>query len=236
MGNQLQTAGDTDGHTETLVALRPKQESFAQAYAAHGNATRAYRESFECAAMKPAVVRQRAYELAHDPAVAARIRELYAQAAEGTTISARARMVRLQEICEADPGEIARVVTEPCRECWADDLVLAAALDRGLIPDTDAPREDCPACHAHGLQRVIVTPTDQLSPSARRLLKGVRQKADGAIEVQMHDQLAASDQLNRMAGVYVDKSVSINANVNIPVPDKVTAADALAFLKSLTPS
>jgi hypothetical protein len=236
MGNQLPTAADTDGHTEILVALRPKQESFAQAFTAHGNATRAYRESFDCAAMKPAHIRQCAYELVHDPAVAARIRQLYAQAAKGTTISTRARMVRLQEITEADPAELARVVTEPCCDCWADDLVLAAAIDRGLIFDTSAPRDDCPGCYGNGVQRVIVTPTDQLSPSARRLLKAVRQKSDGSIEVVMHDQLAASDQLNRMAGVYVDKSVSVNANVNIPVPETVTAADALAFLKSLTPS
>jgi hypothetical protein len=191
--------------------------------------------------MKQNVARSKAYEVAHHRAVAARIRELYDQAAQVTTISTRARMVRLQEIIEADPGEIVRVVTEPCGVCWADDLVLAGAMDRALairgpMPDTDAPRDDCPDCRGHGVSRIIITPTDQLSPSARRLLKAIKQKSDGSIEVQMHDQLSASDQLNRMAGVYVEKSVSLNATVAIPVPENVTAADALAFIKSLTPS
>src|SRR5258708_33714843 len=82
-------------------ALGPKAERFAQRYVAHGNAARAYRESYDVSpSMKPATVRQRGYELAHEPAVAARIRELYDEAAKDTTISARARMVRLQEMCE----------------------------------------------------------------------------------------------------------------------------------------
>ena len=46
------------------VALRPKQESFAVAYVAHGNASRAYREAFDCAGtMKPGNIRTAAYDL-----------------------------------------------------------------------------------------------------------------------------------------------------------------------------
>jgi Terminase small subunit len=227
----------------TLVAesqpatLRPKQESFAQLYAAYGNAVRAYREAFDCAPdIRYGTLRQKAYELAHEPAVAGRVREILAQAAEGTKISTRARMIRLQEIVEASPDEIVSIVAERCPHCWLDPLALAAVLDRGLVPDTSAAQGDCASCKGHGVRRVVITPTDDLSPSARKLLKSVRQKADGSIEVRLHDQLAASDQLNKMQGVYVDKSVSINANINVPVPQSVTASDALAFLKSLTPS
>lgn len=218
------------------VTLRPKPEAFAQAYVAHGNASRAYREVFDCqGTMRPNVIRQRAYELVHEPRVAARIRQLYDQAAKDTTISARVRMVRLQEICEADSAEIVRVVTEPCSMCWADDLVMASAADRALAklapwPDLNAPRDDCPACRGHGASRMVLTPTDQLSPAARRLLKAVRQKSDGSIEVVMHDQLQATDMLNKMQGVYVDRSVSINANVNVPPPD-VSAESVLNLWK-----
>src|SRR5687768_10412773 len=110
MALQLQTLTDTDIRTETRVALRPKQEAFALRFAEHGNATRAYREAFEVGAtMTAATVRQRAYELVHTPAVATRIRDVLAVAAEGTTVSARARMVRLQDIVEADPSELVRV-------------------------------------------------------------------------------------------------------------------------------
>src|SRR6202043_1667290 len=142
----------------------------AQLYASHGSAAKAYREAFDCAAMKPATIRQRAYELVHEPAVAARVRELLVQAAEGTTISARARMVRLQEIVEASPDELVSIVAEPCPQCWTDTLAIAAALDRGDVPDTRAPQDDCATCKGHGVLRVVITPTDQLSPAARKLL------------------------------------------------------------------
>lgn len=251
------------------AALRPKAEAFAQRYTAHGNAARAYREAFDCSpTMKPATARQRGYELAHEPAVAARIRELYEQAAKDTTISARARMVRLQEITEADPGEVVRTVAESCRLChgishqhqWRDELEYAMAVAQavnenaglqandpmrkplpndlggyGFSPHNE-PHPDCPQCHGYGLPRVVITPTDQLSPSARRLVKAVRQKPDGSIEVMMHDALAASDQLNKMQGVYVDRSVSINANLNVPALKDMTQEQALDFLDSLKPS
>ena len=157
MGNQPQTIEDTDAHTDIPVvvgassrpALRPKQEHFARVFAAHGNAVRAYREAFE---VRPgtsyASIKQRAYALVHEPAVAARVRELLVQAAEGTTVSARARMVRLQEIVEASPDELVSIVAEPCPECWVDPMAqalhIAAALDRGEIPDDNAANSDCP--------------------------------------------------------------------------------------------
>ena len=217
------------------VTLRPKVEHFAQLYASHGSAAKAYREAFDCAAMKPATIRQRAYELVHEPAVAARVRELLVQAAEGTTISARARMVRLQEIVEANPDELVSVVAEPCAECWVDTMALAAALCRGEVPDTDNPNDQCKACKGHGVRRVVITPTDQLSPAARKLLKSVRQKPDGSIEVHMHDQLQAADMLNKMQGVYVDRSVAVTVNAT-PALDKMSRDEQLAFLHTLKPA
>jgi hypothetical protein len=119
-------------------------------------------------------------------------------------------------------------------------MALAAAMDRALATSTpldmESPQQDCPSCRGHGGSRVIVTPTDQLSPAARRLLKGVRQKANGEIEVRLHCQLTAADMLNKMQGVYVDRSVSINANVNVPPPKDWTPEDRLAFLNSLKPA
>jgi phage terminase small subunit len=246
------------------TGLRPKPEHFAQHFAANGNATAAYRAAFECSGMLPATVRQRAYELAHDPIVAARVRELLAVAAEGTTISARARMVRLQDIAEADPSELVRVIAEPCRYChgaahryqWrdADEYALACAreLDEAveqrrapkLLSDAGGygythaaePHAACPECRGDGVTRVSVTPTDQLSPAARRLLKGVRQKASGEITVLLHDQLAASDQLNKMQGVYVDRSVSLNVSATVPELRDMTHEQALDFLESIKPT
>ncbi len=185
-------------------------------------------------------------------------RELLANAAEGTTISARARMVRLQLITEADPGELVSVIAEACRWChgaghayqWVDLAEYLQALSaavaknekraargRSQLPlpsdsggydfDPQAePAATCPRCNGDGVQRLRVTPTDKLSASGRALLKGVRQKSTGEIEVMFHDALAASDQLNRMQGVYVERSESRNLNVNATIDAKATDVSA----------
>jgi phage terminase small subunit len=241
------------------VTLTPKQETFAQRFAVHGNATQAYREAFDCSGpIRPATIRQRAYELVHSPDVASRVRELVAVAAEGTTIDARSRMVRLQDIVEADPGELVRTVAEACRWChgfehkhmWIDSdefcTAVAEASNMGKpLPSMDGgfgftphaePHERCPRCHGDGVMRVVVTPTDQLSPAARRLLKGIRQKATGEVVITLHDQIAAADMLNKMQGVYVDRSVSLNVNANVPQLKDMTTEQALDFLESLKPT
>ncbi len=242
-------------------ALRPKRERFAQRFAALGNAAQAYREVFKPGPnMSGHVLRQLAYRTAHEPAVAERVRQILAEAAEGTTISARARMVHLQAIAEADPGELVCVVADCCRRCYgighayqwidAEEFATAAAAAKrsrrrkALLP-SDAggygyqrdrePAPDCPACRGEGVQRVVVTPTDQLSPAARKLLAGVRQKATGEIEVRLHDQLTAMDMLNRMQGAYApERSVAVAAHVNVDFKT-MTRDEQLEFLNSLRP-
>lgn len=248
----------------TAIALRPKVERFAQLYAAHGNASKAYREAFEVGAgTRPGTVWQRAYELVHEPQVAERVRQLLAQAAEGTTVSARARMVHLQSIVEADPGELVRIASECCRYChgvghayqWVDFAEYLAALSAATtkneqraarrhrarpLPSDDGgygfdpnrePAEDCPQCHGRGTQRIIITDTHRLSPSARALLKGIRQKANGEIEVLLHDKLAAADMLNRMQGAYIDRSVNVNINAHVEPLRDMTPAEIAELIQ-----
>ncbi|HEX4050498.1 MAG TPA: terminase small subunit [Steroidobacteraceae bacterium] len=246
-------------------ALTPRQAAFAQAFAAHGSAARAYREAFGCGAMSAATIRRKAYDYAHHPAIAERVRELLAQAAEGVTLSARARMVRLQSIVEADPSELLRIVAECCRWChgaghayqWIDPAEYAQALriahaanqarrragrteqplpmdDGGYGFRADAePHPGCPHCRGEGTKRVVVTPTDDLSAGARALLKSIRQKASGEIEVRLHDPLEAIDLLNRMQGVYVERSVSVTAHVNAPKFEAMTPEEQASFIRSL---
>ena len=192
-------------------------------YAAHGNAARAYREAFDVEPDTRAnTVAVRAFELRHRPEIAERIRQLQAAAAKGTTIDVRTRMLWLEDIRTADPCEVVRVVAEPCPSCW---------------PETtqDAPRADCADCHGEGIARVKVTPTELLSAGARRLVRSIRQKASGEIEVRLHDQLEAVDMLNRMQGVYVDRSLSVTAHTNLPDFASMTPEQQADFIRSLAP-
>lgn len=214
----------TPGLSAHPVALTGKRELFAQRMAALGNATEAYRRTYRRRGASPAALRVRAHELAHSSDVAARVRQLLAESAGDAVIATKARMARLQTIVEADPAELVRIVSEPCPDCWP-----AAVPPTGHESGSDGsplqgsqnalhghPREDCPACRGYGVRRVVVTPTDELSPAARMLLRSVRQKASGEIEIRMHDQLVASDQLNRMQGSYApDRSLDLTAHVNV---------------------
>jgi Terminase small subunit len=202
------------------VALTKKRELFAQRLAALGNATEAYRRTYRRRGASPAALRVRAHELAHSSDVAARVRQLLAESAGDAVVATQARMARLQAIVEADPAELVRVVRVPCPACWPAAEAQANAEQGGeaapLQGAQDAPREGCLACHGDGARQVVITPTDDLSPAARMLLKGVRQKATGEIEVRLHDQLTASDQLNRMQGSYApDRSLGLTAHVNV---------------------
>ena len=54
-----------------LLDLTPKQQHFANVYLETGNATEAYRQSFDCAAMRSNTITHAAYELTRLPHIAA---------------------------------------------------------------------------------------------------------------------------------------------------------------------
>jgi hypothetical protein len=243
--------------------LSPKQLHFAALYVERGNATAAYREAFDVAPdAAPITVRRKAYEVAHTPKVAAHIRALQAAAADALEINVRDRMADLWAICTADAGEITQVVNECCRGCyaeggrpwqWVDEAELQRAVERtvasrlgpkplpmpdplsgfGFDPQRPA-NEECVHCSGRGVTRVHITPTDQLSPAARRLFKAARQKADGSIEIELESRQAASEQLAKLAGWNVERSIT--AHVTVPPLKDISRDDALAFLESIAPT
>jgi hypothetical protein len=231
--------------------LDAKAERFATLYAGGTDAAKAYRECYDVAPTTLAnTVRRKAHALRHLAPIAARIRALQSAAAEAVVIDVRDRMVHLWEVANADASEISRVVTECCRACygiggkpmWYDEAELQAAMEqhtaslRGPKPlpvpafggfgfnPALPPSDDCRACNGHGLQRVVLTPTDQLSSTARKLFKSARQKADGSIEVDLESRQAASEQLAKLAGWNIERSESKNLNVNVSAGDVAAIA------------
>lgn len=59
--------------------LTPKQESFCQKFIELGNASEAYRQSYNCERMKTSTINSRAKELRKDGPITARIDELQAE-------------------------------------------------------------------------------------------------------------------------------------------------------------
>jgi hypothetical protein len=67
----------------------------------------------------------------------------------------------------------------------------------------------------HGVSRVVLTPTDELSPAARALFKSAEQNEKGEIKIHTHDQAAALDMLNKMHSSYVTRSLNLNMNATV---------------------
>jgi hypothetical protein len=228
------------------AALTPKMESFAVAYVEYGDATRSYREVFDCAPdIAPVTVRKRAYDLVHMPKVAARVRELKDAIAERTVVTIAGRLMHQLEIVEADPNDVASVRVYNCRYCatgrylWIDAAELARAVDAALksantpkplsMPELGGgfgfdpwgdPVATCVHCLGHGIPHPVIHDTTKLSAAGRKLYKGFEIKPDGSIKVLTHDQQAASDMIHKMLGAYVLKteSKSFNVNYNLTAP------------------
>lgn len=67
---------------ERPVTLTPKQEAFCLAYIETGNASEAYRRSYNAGKMQPATINVRASELLADSKISVRVAELKAQHVE----------------------------------------------------------------------------------------------------------------------------------------------------------
>lgn len=75
------------------------------------------------------------------------------------------------------------------------------------------PHPDCPKCYGEGKVDLYLGDTRCLSPQGQALFAGVKQTKTG-IEVMMHDQKAALDQVARHLGMFNDKLTLANDKEN----------------------
>jgi hypothetical protein len=238
MANSLTTRAASSVLTRVLTA---QQEKFALHYATFGSAELAYRHAYNVETTRRASVQQTAYRVLHHPAVAARITTLRnADAAD--ELASRERLIAdLEAMVNVDANELMQLRVVPCGGCWPADawtLAAAAALDAGHEPPSaDEPNPQCAPCGGAGRNVGHLTNTADLSLPARRMFKGLEFFPDGGIKrVVMHDAAQLRIELHKLKGLHVDRSVNINANLNVPVLKDMTQAQALDFLESLRPT
>lgn len=217
-------------------ALTRRQENYARSVAAGMSYAEAFQQAGLVASTSGSKSRQIS-ELNRTPKVAARITELRARATEETVSTIAERMAWLRLIIQADPDELRRIVRDPCDICWLDDDIARAYArhfdptpfdeERPPLPDITKARADCIHCKGAGHLRVVLTPTDDLSPSARALFKSASQDKDGVIKIEMQDQLAAAEMLNKLQSAYVTRSLNLNANVAVHAARDANPEDAL---------
>lgn len=222
-------------------SLTRRQEAYARCVAAGMSYAEAFRQA-GCVASTSGSQSAQIAVLNRTPHVRARINELRARADEETVSTIAERMAWLRLIVQANPDELTRVLRSPCDLCWPEAEVARAyvahftpspfAEERPELPDIKRPRHDCARCHGSGFASVVLTPTDELSPAGRALFKGAKQNEKGAIEIQMHDQVAAADMLNKLQSAYVTRSLNLNANVAVHAAREVRPEDLAGLLES----
>lgn len=246
--------------------LTQRQENFARLFVETGIAVDAYRAAYNAEGSSRASARVEAYRLLRNPKVAARVREMQDATTDRSLRSTAALIRELEAMVDADPNELARIDVGACRWCWSDPpgsfhwrdaAELGTAMDRYVaelaspkplpVPDASGgygyrsdrePNPECSCCDGAGVARVKYTSTTDVSPGARRLLRGIELFPDGSLKrVLLHDQTALRVELHKLRGLHVDRSVSLNVNANVPaLPKNLSVADALRMLESIAPA
>lgn len=94
------------------LRLTEKQERFCRHYLdTDGNASEAYRMSYDTTKMQPSTVHYSAWELMNNPKVTQRIDELRAERREATEEQRKEIEARFIDIINADPSELYYTIT-----------------------------------------------------------------------------------------------------------------------------
>jgi len=88
-----------------MANLTVKQESFCLAFLETGNASEAYRRSYDCKKMKPESINRKAKELSDNGKIAARIEELRAPVRQRAQITLEQHLSDLQRLRDLAEGE-----------------------------------------------------------------------------------------------------------------------------------
>lgn len=222
--------------------LTKQQDAFAVHFATYGDAQAAYRSAYNVGdTTKRSSVQQRAWELRHHPKIAARITALRNADAAGELASRERLIADLEALCEVNIDEFMELRIIPCPACWpldAWETAAVTALDAGHEPPAaNEPNPLCQPCGGAGRPITHLVPTAQWSAVAKRLFKGVELYSDQTVKrILLHDQAQLRIELHRLKGLHIERSVSVNAHVNIPaLPKNLSVSDALELLNTLAP-
>lgn len=174
-----------------------------------------------------------ASRLMADPQVVEAIAARRASLARLADIDAAAILQRWLDIATADPSKLVKHRRLNCRHCWgvgyayqwtAWEYADAAARvmdwkwskqqpERPPLPDASGglnfvfnldPNPECPRCCGEGVPDMFIADTSTLTGPERVLFAGLKPTAAG-VQVLMHDQMAALDNLRDYLGMIVKR-------------------------------
>jgi hypothetical protein len=241
-----------------MPTLTEREARFAEHYAVYDDPAAAWEYSGE---VKPGTKRRsmqmQAYRMRSLPHVRNRIVELRNSMAAAGPVATKAALLRdLEESAAVDVREIFILTKHHCPACyasaayvawWANALadaaehgepVPAAPMAPGTFDSTRKPWSECAGCAGAGRPVTHYTSFDELSPAARRLLRGIEMNSDGGIKrVLITDPNELSERLHRtVPGFYAPTtSVSLNLHAEAKPLKGLSVEEALAIMDSVAP-
>jgi phage terminase small subunit len=205
-----------------IPKLGARQARFVEEYLVDLNGTRA--------AIRAGYAVRSANEIASEnlakPNIQDAIAEARARLSQRTEITADIVLKRWFSIATADPNALVQHRRAPCRHCngkdrhyqWTtarefNEARRAAKTAGAPVPSrvggygysTKAPiNPACPECHGEGIGYTYVADTRYLTPEQLVLYAGAKQTRDG-LEIKLHDQGKALENVARHLGMFVDK-------------------------------
>lgn len=219
------------------VPERERVERFCGTFVDSGNRMHAYRMAFvvEPGAANQWIWEQ-VRKLERDPEVQARIQEMRDEANAAQIVTVQKLLQDWADIADADPNELSSTVIDCCRYCngidhafqWVNPeefqraqakAIESTPADKPVQLPTDeggygfhpsnTPSHSCPSCFGRGVLNAQFGDSRKLSPQARKLFAGVKQGANGQLEIKMHCQMKAREQLARVMGYFKDGAIPV---------------------------
>lgn len=178
---------------------------------------------------------RRCADLERDPRIRGPIDESVKKAQETAMFGASDLFKRWVDQINVNPNEIVQHRRVCCRYCHGVDFryqwreqEYADAVERATkaghpLPEalggfgfnaTLSPMPNCPQCDGEGVGSVRIADTRQLTPGARQMIKKIVQKADGSIEVEMHDAKRTEEMIAKTLGMFKE-TLDINALMGV---------------------
>jgi len=214
-------AGDSVAPREMLPQ---RQAQFVREYLVDLNAAHAAAR----AGYSARSARQKGWALLHTPEIAAAIEAAMVERTARVQISADMVVERWWRIATADPNDLVQLRRGCCRYCHGADH-LYQWIDAGEYEETVAAsakakapsaspsdaggygyrashpaHPDCPRCGGRGVAEVFAADTRTLKGDAALLYAGVKETS-GGIEIRMHDQAKALENVARHLGLFKDQ-------------------------------
>jgi phage terminase small subunit len=207
------------------MSLNPKQLRFVDEYLIDLNGTQAAIR----AGYSAKTANEQGARLLANVSISAIIKARQQERSERTEITQDMVLNRFWKIATADPRKLIEYRREACRYCyglnhayqWIDEAeYIEYAMHHGDMDANDpgfrdssggygfnptiTPHAKCPKCFGRGTGEVAPHDTRNLDEESALLYAGVKVTKDG-LEIKMHDQLKALENVARHLGMFTDK-------------------------------